>query len=142
MVVHDYTAMDRILREEKKYIASICKKIRACGANVLLIQKSILRDAVTDLSLHYLAKMKIMVVTVRTAVPFVPFVYAGTLSVVRSAQDIERDEIEFISKTLGCTPVAHPDSLTADKLGTAGLVEDISVSGACTNRRGTCHGSL
>ena len=65
VVVHDYTAMDRILREEKKYIASICKKIRACGANVLLIQKSILRDAVTDLSLHYLAKMKIMVVTVR-----------------------------------------------------------------------------
>ena len=58
--------MDRILREEKKYIASICKKIRACGANVLLIQKSILRDAVTDLSLHYLAKMKIMVVTVRS----------------------------------------------------------------------------
>lgn len=106
VVVHDYTAMDRILREEKKYIASICKKIRACGANVLLIQKSILRDAVTDLSLHYLAKMKIMVVT-----------------------DIERDEIDFISKTLGCTPVTHPDSLTADKLGTAGLVEDISVSG-------------
>ena len=30
------------------------KKIRASGANVLLIQKSILRDAVTDLSLHYL----------------------------------------------------------------------------------------
>ena len=64
--MHDYTAMDRILREEKKYIASICKKIRSCGANVLLIQKSILRDAVTDLSLHYLAKMKIMVVTVRS----------------------------------------------------------------------------
>ena len=44
-------------------------------------------------------------------------------------QDVERDEVEFISKTLGCTPVAHPDSLAADKLGTAGLVEDISVSG-------------
>lgn len=63
VVIHDYAAMDRILREEKKYIASICKKIKASGANVLLIQKSILRDAVTDLSLHYLAKMKIMVVT-------------------------------------------------------------------------------
>jgi len=106
VVVHDYTAMDRILREEKKYIAGICKKIRACGANVLLIQKSILRDAVTDLSLHYLAKMKIMVVT-----------------------DIERDEVEFISKTLGCTPVAHPEGLSADKLGSAELVEDISVAG-------------
>eukprot|EP01043_Picozoa_sp_COSAG02_P047054 COSAG02_NODE_4470_length_5330_cov_25.203785_5_plen_61_part_00 len=49
-------------------------------------------------------------------------------------QDIERDEIDFISKTLGCTPVTHPDSLTADKLGTAGLVEDISVSGAASLR--------
>ena len=32
-------------------------KVRASGANVLLIQKSILRDAVTDLSLHYLVSV-------------------------------------------------------------------------------------
>jgi len=29
--------MDRILREEKKYIAGLVKKVIACGANVLLI---------------------------------------------------------------------------------------------------------
>ena len=46
--------MDRILKEERNYILQMVKKIRASGANVLLIQKSILRDAVTDLSLHYL----------------------------------------------------------------------------------------
>jgi T-complex protein 1 subunit delta len=33
------------------------KRIRASGANVLLIQKSILRDAVTDLALHYLVSI-------------------------------------------------------------------------------------
>ena len=44
----------RILKEERNYILAMIKKIRASGANVLLIQKSILRDAVTDLSLHYL----------------------------------------------------------------------------------------
>ena len=44
----------RILKEERNYILQMIKKIRASGANVLLIQKSILRDAVTDLSLHYL----------------------------------------------------------------------------------------
>ena len=38
-MVHDYQAMDRLLREEKKYIAGICKKIRASGANVVLVQK-------------------------------------------------------------------------------------------------------
>ena len=44
----------RVLKEERNYILQMIKKIRASGANVLLIQKSILRDAVTDLSLHYL----------------------------------------------------------------------------------------
>ena len=44
-------------------------------------------------------------------------------------QDIERDEVEFISKTLGCQPVAHVDSLTADKLGSAELVEESHAGG-------------
>merc|ERR1711990_545515 len=71
VVVSDYAAMDRILREEKQYILKICKAIKATGCNVLLIQKSILRDAVNDLALHFLAKMKIMVI-----------------------RDIERDEVQ------------------------------------------------
>lgn len=50
--------MDRILKEERKYIAGLIKKIVASGANVLLIQKSILRDATNDLSLHFLAKKR------------------------------------------------------------------------------------
>lgn len=96
--------MDRILREERKYILKLCKKIKDSGCNVLLVQKSILRDAVNDLSLHFLAKMKILVIT-----------------------DVERNDIEFISRTAGCTPVAHPDSFTADKLGNASLVEEVSL---------------
>jgi T-complex protein 1 subunit delta len=54
--------MDRILKEERNYILGMIKKIRATGCNVLLVQKSILRDAVTDLLLHYLAKAKILVI--------------------------------------------------------------------------------
>jgi len=103
VVVTDYQQMDRILREERNYIATICKKIQKSGANVLLIQKSILRDAVTELSLAYLSKMKILVV-----------------------KDIERDDIEFITRTLGCTPIANPDSISAEKLGSANLVEEVS----------------
>lgn len=104
VIVQDYAAMDRILREERQYILGLCKKIKASGANVLLIQKSILRDAVTELSLHFLAKLKIMVVT-----------------------DIERGEVEFVCKSLGCLPVASIDALKADKLGKVDLVEEISL---------------
>lgn len=36
-------------------------------------------------------------------------------------KDIEREEVEFISKTTGAIPVAHIDNLTTDKLGKADL---------------------
>jgi len=104
VVISDYAAMDRILREEKQYILKICKKIQKSGCNVLLIQKSILRDAVNDLALHFLAKLKIMVI-----------------------RDIERDEVDFICKSLNCKPIADSDSFTADKLGAAALCQEVQV---------------
>ena len=60
----------------------------------------------TDLSLHFLAKLKILVV-----------------------KDVERDEIEFLSKSLGCKPIADIEAFTEDKLGYADLVEETSDSG-------------
>jgi T-complex protein 1 subunit delta len=62
VVVHDYTAMDRLLKEERKHIVELVKKVVATKVNVLLMQKSILRDAVSDLALHFLAKKNIMVI--------------------------------------------------------------------------------
>jgi len=106
VVVSDYAAMDRILREERKFILQLCKKIKKSGCNVLLVQKSILRDAVNDLSLHFLAKMGIMVI-----------------------KDVERDDVEFCCRTLGCRPVAHVDQFTPDRLGSAALVEEVTMSG-------------
>merc|ERR1711934_234026 len=107
VVVSDYAAMDRLLREERKHVLGLCKKIKKCGITVLLIQKSILRDAYNDLSLHFLAKMGIMVVA-----------------------DIERGEISYIAETLDLLPVAHVDSLDPAKLGTAGLVHEVSMPGS------------
>lgn len=107
VVVNDYRQMDKILKEERTYLLNMCKQIKKAKCNVLFIQKSILRDAVNDLSLHFLAKLNIMVV-----------------------KDIERDEIEFISKGTGCSPIADIDSFTEDKLGQADLVEEIDSSGS------------
>lgn len=56
VVINDYTQMDRILKEERQYILNIVKKIKAANCNVLLIQKSILRDAVNELALHFLSR--------------------------------------------------------------------------------------
>ncbi|KAI4158266.1 MAG: hypothetical protein LQ342_007601 [Letrouitia transgressa] len=107
VVVNDYRQMDKIIKEERTYLLNICKKIKAKKCNVLLIQKSILRDAVNDLALHFLSKMNILCV-----------------------KDIERDEIEFISKSTGCKPIADIEYFTEDKLGFADLIEEVSSSGS------------
>jgi len=107
IVVTDYHQMDKILKEERQYILEMCKTIKKSGCNVILIQKSILRDAVNDLALHFLQKLKILVI-----------------------KDIERDEVEFICKSVGCTPIADIESFTEDRLGTADLVEEVTQSGA------------
>ncbi|EME88009.1 uncharacterized protein MYCFIDRAFT_209676, partial [Pseudocercospora fijiensis CIRAD86] len=107
IVVNDYRQMDKILKEERTYLLNMVKKIKKAKCNVLFIQKSILRDAVNDLSLHFLYKLGIMCV-----------------------KDIERDEVEFICKSTGCKPIADIDSFTEDKLGTADLVEEVSNLGS------------
>src|SRR3546814_12587108 len=43
--------------------------------------------------------------------------------------DVERNDIDFVSRALGCQPVAHVDSFTADKLGGAALVHDVTAGG-------------
>ena len=44
-------------------------------------------------------------------------------------RDVEREDVEFISKTLGLQPVAHVDQLTPDKLGKAELVNSVQCGG-------------
>jgi len=107
VVVNDYRQMDKILKEERQYLLNICKKIKKSGCNVLFIQKSILRDAVNDLSLHFLSKLKILAI-----------------------KEIEREEVEFICKSTGCKPIADVESFTEDKLGYANLVEEVESNGA------------
>ncbi|KAK5071052.1 T-complex protein 1 subunit delta [Lithohypha guttulata] len=107
IVVNDYRQMDKILKEERQYLLNMVQKIKKAKCNVLLIQKSILRDAVNEMSLNFLQRLKILAI-----------------------KDIEREEVEFLCKSTGCKPIANIDSFTEDKLGSADLVEEVSNSGA------------
>lgn len=109
IVVNDYRQMDKILKEERTYLLDMVKKIKKAKCNALFIQKSILRDAVNDLSLHFLSKLNILAV-----------------------KDIERDEVEFICKSTGCKPIAEINSFTEDKLGSAELIEEVQEFGSRT----------
>lgn len=57
----------------------------------------------SDLAHHFLDKIKVMVV-----------------------KDVEREDIEFVCKTLGCRPIASLDHFLPENLVNADLVEEIS----------------
>lgn len=101
VVINDYRQMDKVIKEGRQYLLNMCKKIKKANCNVLLIQKSILRDAVDEIALNFLKRLGILAV-----------------------RDVERDEIQFLSKSLGCKPIADIDAFTEDKLGYADLVEE------------------
>lgn len=106
VVLTDYAQMDRVQREQRVYILKMVNAIAKTGANVVLLQKSILRDAISDTALHFLQKKNILVV-----------------------KDIDRNDVDFVCRTLGCKPIASIEGLTADKLGHAGLVQELSTPG-------------
>ncbi|KAA6401194.1 MAG: putative T-complex protein 1 subunit delta [Streblomastix strix] len=80
--------MRRTVERERRYILDICKKIKACGITVLLVQKSILRDALDSMAKFYLAKLNVMVI-----------------------EEVERDEVPFVCDALGCLPIASLEQL-------------------------------
>ncbi|XP_012538985.1 T-complex protein 1 subunit delta [Monomorium pharaonis] len=102
VIVSDYAAMDRVLKEERAYILNIVKQIKKAGCNVLLVQKSVLRDAISDLAIHFLDKIKVMVI-----------------------KDVEREDIPFVCKTLGCRPIASLDHFVPENLVNAELCEEV-----------------
>jgi len=106
VILNDYAQMDRVQREQRKYILNIVNAISKTGANVILLQKSVLRDAICDTALHFLNKKGILVV-----------------------KDVDRNEVDFVCRTIGCQPVASIEGLTAEKLGFAEKVEEVSTSG-------------
>ncbi|CAH1408414.1 unnamed protein product [Nezara viridula] len=103
VLISDYAAMDRILKEERAYILSIAKQIKKAVCTMLLTQKSVLRDALSDLAIHFFVKLKIMVV-----------------------KDIERKDIDFVCKTLGCRPIPSLDHFTSEALVGAELAVEAS----------------
>lgn len=162
-----------ILKEERKYLLGLVKKIKATGAhhfekqktifyshnrfemnskhmnskpykivpiimnlyvlptgcNVLLIQKSILRDAVNDVALHFLAKVGILVVRKISLYNYFAIlctksneIFCKMMVFIMQVRDVERDDVEWICKMTGCTPAADIETFKGECLGDADLV--------------------
>ncbi|OPY34599.1 MAG: Thermosome subunit beta [Methanomassiliicoccales archaeon PtaU1.Bin124] len=93
--IDDPSQMQAFLDEEERMLKNLVDKVKKSGANAVFCQKGI-----DDLVQHYLAKEKI---------------YA--------ARRIKKSDIEKLAKATGAQIVTKVDELTAEDLGTAGLLE-------------------
>ena len=99
--ITDPAQMQAFIEQEEKMVKDMVDKVAESGANVLFAQKGI-----DDLAQHYLSK-------------------AGILAVRR----VKKSDIEKLARATGANVVTNLEDLTADDLGSAGIVEERKVSG-------------
>ncbi|KAM0675027.1 T-complex protein 1 subunit delta [Gurleya vavrai] len=86
--INDHQLMEKIIKEEREYLLNICKKIKKSGAELVILQKSILRESMNELALHFLTKLGVMVI-----------------------DDVSREDIDFLVHKLEVKPSVEPDAI-------------------------------
>jgi thermosome len=97
--ITEASMMDAFLDQEHNMIKEMVDRIQDAGANVILCQKGI-----DDLAQHFLAK-------------------EGILAVRR----VKKSDMEKLSRATGARVVTNIKDLSADDLGTAGLIEEVQI---------------
>jgi len=98
VVISDASQMEKVEQDEKAYIMAIINKLKEAEVDVLLIQKSILRDSMSKLASLLLNESGIMYV-----------------------DNIDRTDMDFVSRKLGVKPIATADHVVPSALGFASL---------------------
>lgn len=93
ILVNNPELMDKIIQDERRYILDMCKKIKLSGCQLLIIQKSILRDSLSELGKHFLKQLNVLVI-----------------------DKIDRKEIEYICDALKIEPIADVNLMNNNNL--------------------------
>ncbi|AFN82518.1 T complex protein 1 delta subunit [Encephalitozoon romaleae SJ-2008] len=93
ILINDSALMEKLIQEERRYILEMCKKIKKSGCTLLVIQKSILRESLSDLASHFLKQLNISVVN-----------------------SVDRKDVDYICSTMNVQPVSEIDLLNSGSL--------------------------
>mmetsp|Transcript_41978 Transcript_41978/g.65589 ORF Transcript_41978/g.65589 Transcript_41978/m.65589 type:complete len:511 (+) Transcript_41978:116-1648(+) len=96
-----YSSLDKILRIRKKYAQSIGRKIKGSGCNVMILQKSLIKENICEITMQILAQLQILLI-----------------------KDVDREDGDRICQIFGCKPIADINSFSPRYLGTAISVEE------------------
>jgi T-complex protein 1 subunit delta len=111
VVLSNCTQVDRLLEEGRHYVIRFVKVMKSFGVNVLLLQKSLLRDTLSDVAEYYMSR-------------------AGILTV----RGVERDDVVYISRAVRKPPAVQVELVREDLISDADLVEEFHIGQSCVTR--------
>jgi len=103
VIISEAKEMQDVERDEKAYISAIVKKLIEAKVNVVLIQKSILRDSMNKMAQMFLNQAGIMYV-----------------------DNIDRTQMDQVARKLGKKPIATLDHVKPEALACAGICEKVT----------------
>ncbi len=117
IVVDDHSLIPRFVREEREYLVKLIKRVLSTGANLLVIQKSLLRESCSDLARHLLGKLGISVI-----------------------YDVDRKDVDYLCKMTGIKAVSDPEFIREPfELDVVEREDVVEISGhGCTIMVGGC----
>ncbi|KAG0442090.1 T-complex protein 1 subunit delta [Dictyocoela muelleri] len=83
VLIRNEQVMQKFIDDEKKYVLNLCKRIKDAGIELLVIQKSILRESLSAIGLHFLKQMDILVI-----------------------DDVDRKEMEHLCKVFNASVIS------------------------------------
>lgn len=86
IVINDESLVEKFVKEERDYLIGLVRRVRQSGANLVVIQKSMLKESCSDLAKHLLNKLGIQVVN-----------------------SVGRKDIEYFCRMTGLEAASEPD---------------------------------
>lgn len=110
ITINDASLIEDLVRDEKNYIRQMCKKIYESGAEILIVQKSIIKEPVSNLSRHYLKKLGIHVEIIDRQ-DFEKIANQLDLKISTRSDSISCNNLEILVKESGIEKIASLKSL-------------------------------
>ncbi|EJW03903.1 hypothetical protein EDEG_01813 [Edhazardia aedis USNM 41457] len=107
--------VEQIPKQEREYLLNMCAKIKKSGAELVILQKSLLRESISELGQSYLTRLGVIII-----------------------DDIEREDIAKICDKFNLQPSVDPDYINIgectieEKLENEALITEILSDDACS----------
>lgn len=102
--IQNYEQMEKFVNEEKEYVIKRINKLKEAGVDLIVMQKNLMRESISELAHHYLEENGIKVI-----------------------KNVDRDDIAYLCETLKMKPISDIDLVNEPKEVSVRNIDDCMI---------------